>query len=121
MSDFEVMPVGTRAAMQEAADLFRSYERHHRDSAEEQRRALRASAEQPDSSDAAPSIALRLDKAERNRQAAEKLEALLEQPGVERSGDVFTTKGATIPLGKPMPLRNAMDSGIPGDPPLCGV
>lgn len=31
MSDFETMPVGTAQAIRETAELLRSYERHHRE------------------------------------------------------------------------------------------
>jgi hypothetical protein len=65
----EVMPVGTREAMTKAAQLFRKYEEHHRAEA-----AVASSK---------PNQVDRLMKAERNREAAEMLEALLVQPGVQ--------------------------------------
>ena len=68
----EVMPVGTREAMTKAAAMFRTYERHHREEAE--------------LAPSKPVQIARLMKAERNREHAERLEALLDQPSVERSG-----------------------------------
>lgn len=67
MADFETMPVGTRAALVDTAALLRSYEAHHREIAA--RTGARTGRE---------------EKADRNRDAAERLERLLEQPGVQR-------------------------------------
>lgn len=79
----EVMPVGTREAMTKAAQLFRSYEKHHADEAGELKRAADAMGV-PGSAAEGYRIQARSrwEKAERNREAAEMLEALLVQPGV---------------------------------------
>ena len=76
MPDFEPMPIGTRAAIKEAAELFRSYEGHHREE------ALNLN---PGGSgrSMSPKVLARQDKAERNRLAAEKLEALLVADAVQ--------------------------------------
>lgn len=68
----EVMPVGTREAMTAAAEQFRAYERHHEGEAHV--------------SSSRPVQLGRLEKAKRNREHAERLEALLAQPSVERRG-----------------------------------
>lgn len=65
MADFETMPIGTRAALKETAELLRSYERHHREIAT--RTGARTG---------------RDEKAQRNADAAAKLEALLAGVGV---------------------------------------
>lgn len=73
--DFEVLPVGTIAALEDTAKLLRSYERHHREqagfpSAEEAERWRGRGGEKGMD---------RLAKAERNRLAAERLEGLLRE------------------------------------------
>lgn len=82
MSDFETMPVGTRAAIQDAAQLFRSYERHHRENAGyKDREQVQQFSKSPDETRRAIS---RLAKAQRNAEAAAKLEALLDEPETVR-------------------------------------
>lgn len=85
MPDFEAMPVGTREAITEAAALFRSYEQSHSDRMQQ---LVDGGARDPDTEQAVDD---RRRKAERNRLAAEKLEALLAVPTVD-----FPTAG----LGK---------------------
>lgn len=78
MPDFETMPVGTRAALEDTAKLLRSYEQHHRERA-------RSWDEMGGPASKDVRGAAREDcvaKAERNAGAAASLEALLDQCGV---------------------------------------
>lgn len=72
MADFETMPIGTRDAIRETAWLLRQYEKHHREAVTTAATALEHSQ--------------RIHKADRNAQAAQRLEQLLEHPGVGQHG-----------------------------------
>lgn len=78
MPDFEVMPVGTRQAMQETAELLRSYEAHHY--AEARKIIQDGSGQGLLPAEIRASDQRRL-KAERNGKAAKRLEKLLEAAG----------------------------------------
>lgn len=84
MADFETMPIGTRAAMQETAELLRSYERHHLEQAEASDQAASgcASFMRWDQEAFWAEAAARREKADRNAAAAVKLEAILAGVGV---------------------------------------
>jgi DnaJ-class molecular chaperone len=106
MADFEPMPVGTRAKLAAVARLLRAYEREHR------AKAFNTATER--------SKADRIDKAQRNADAAAELEALLAMPDFSNGDRIILASGQSCQETRSGEWTMTFDEPVEMVPDLSG-